>query len=92
MGPGVGMNTARAQAGWNTQEDGPKTLLEPKLCSDCGNTPVWWRSGWQCRRCSDKGGSQYLSRVEVDADKVLAYFGGDEAKAEDFFKRTEGLD
>ena len=63
--------------------------MDNETCTDCGTRPRWWRSDSDRRQCSDKGGHTYLSRVEVDADKVLAFFEGDKAKAEEFFTQTD---
>jgi hypothetical protein len=46
----------------------------------------WWAWANICKRCATKGGQPDTERVDVD--KVLAYFGGSEARAREFLEEV----
>ena len=80
---------ARSKAGKDWV--GPRWYYHPETdrpkCTDCGTAPMWWWA-WAniCKRCATKGGQPDTERVDVD--KVLAYFGGSEARAREFLEEV----
>jgi len=63
--------------GWDEKRRGIFCAkCDVKLCTDCGSTPVWhYSSHGYCRRCNEKAGYDYDSRVQIDPDKLEARVG-----------------